>query len=845
MKAVIMAGGEGTRLRPLTSSQPKPLLPIANVPMTEHIIGLLRQHGFEEIVITVAFLANAIRTYFGDGSEFGVRISYATEESPLGTAGSVGNARDELTERFLVISGDVLTDVDLSALIAFHEEKGAQATIALKPIENPLEFGIVITDEEGRIERFLEKPTWGQVFSDTINTGIYVLEPEVLDLVPDGEVVDFSSDVFPVLLESGAPLYGFVTDGYWEDVGTLEAYMTAHTDVLDRRVAVDIDAFPLHNGVWVGEGAEIDPSAQIEAPTIIGQNCRIGPNARLGAYTVLGKNVRVGESAEIEHSIVHDNVYIGPSANIRGSIIGRSSEIRRGAHLDEGVVRGDNVRIGNHAVITAGVKIYPNKIVESDATITSSIIWETRGSQSIFGRIGVTGLANVDLSPERATRVAMAYATTLPKGATVTTSRDSSRAARMLKRAVMVGLTSAGLMVEDLEVATLPVTRFQVRTSPAQGGISVRLTADDPQSVSIRFLDAEGVDLDENSQRKIERLYFREESRRVLAGEIGDIDFPPRTVELYTQALFAGVDLAALRAKRFKMVLDYGYGSSALVMPSVLAKLSADVLVVTPLVSTVGVLSFDRETHAERIAGLVRSSGAHLGAVISPDGEQLTLVSDSGEVLSDDETLLILTRLVSQTFPDARLVIPVCASWLVNEIAGEEGAEVIWSKLGTANLMELAGATGAHFAANSEGGFAFPSFLPAFDAVATLVHLLTLLAYRDTSLSAILADLPKVSVVHQTVRTPFEQKGGVMRGVLERARGDEVVLLDGVKTIDARGWTLVVPDPEEPLTHVYAESDEPGGSFERARRAANEILEILDDSRNARFEETAASGGVT
>jgi mannose-1-phosphate guanylyltransferase/phosphomannomutase len=840
MKAVIMAGGEGTRLRPLTSSQPKPLLPVANIPMAEHVISLLKRHGFEEIVITVAFLANSIRTYFGDGSEFGVKISYATEERPLGTAGSVGNARDELTERFLVISGDVLTDFDLSALIAFHEEKGAVATIALKPIENPLEFGIVITDENGRIERFLEKPTWGQVFSDTINTGIYILEPEVLDRVPDDEVSDFSGEVFPQLLADGAPLYGWVADGYWEDVGTLEAYMTAHEDVLNRRVNIDINAFPLRDGVWVGEGAEVDPSAQIDAPAIIGQNCRIGPNARLGAYTVLGKNVRVGESAEIEHTVVHDNVYLGPGANVRGSIIGRSSELRQGAHLEEGVVLGDNVRIGAQAVITSGVKIFPNKIVEAEATITSSIIWETRGSQSLFGRVGVTGLANVDLSPELATRVAMAYATTLPKGATVTTSRDSSRAARMLKRAIMVGLNAAGLRVEDLEVATLPVTRFQVRTSPSQGGISVRLTAEDPQSVSIRFLDAEGVDIDEGTQRKIERLYFREESRRVLAGEIGDIEFPPRTVELYTQALFSGVDLEMLRKKRFKMVLDYGYGASGLVMPTILAKLSADVLVVNPLVSTIGVLGFDRETHAERLAGLVRSSGAHLGAVISPDGEQLTLVSDSGVVLSDDECLLVLTRLVSETFDAARIVVPVSATWLVNEIAAEDGAEVVWSKLGTSALMDLAISTGAHFASNSEGGFAFPSFLPAFDAVATLVHLLTLLAYREKNLSEILGGLPKVSVVHQRVRTPFEQKGTVMRSVLERARGDDVVLIDGVKIIDAAGWTLIVPDPEEAVTHVYAESEDSGGSYDRAHRGANEILEILDEARSARAVEAGA-----
>ena len=206
MKAVIMAGGEGTRLRPQTSNLPKPMLPLVGRPMMEHIVSLLRRHGITDIVVTVAFLPNAIRSYFGDGSELGVSMVYATEETPLGTAGSVRNAREQLTERFLVISGDVLTDIDLTAVIDFHEKNEALATIALCSVENPLEFGIVITREDGTIERFLEKPGWGQVFSDTINTGIYVLEPEIFDRIPEGRSVDFSGEVFPAVLEAGQPL---------------------------------------------------------------------------------------------------------------------------------------------------------------------------------------------------------------------------------------------------------------------------------------------------------------------------------------------------------------------------------------------------------------------------------------------------------------------------------------------------------------------------------------------------------------------------------------------------------------------------------------------------------------
>src|SRR6266508_3009718 len=249
MKAVIMAGGEGSRLRPLTSNMPKPMLPLLNAPMMEHIVSLLKRHGFDDIVVTVAYMANVIRTYFGDGSEFGVRMVYATEEHPLGTAGSVRNAMDELDDRFLVISGDVLTDIDLGAMLTFHDEKKALATIGLCHVENPREFGIVITRDEGSIERCLEKPTWGQVFSDTINTGIFVFEPEIFDHIPPDQAVDFSSEVFPRLLEEEQPVFGAITDGYWEDVGTLEAYVRAHKDALDAKVAIDIVGFELTEGV--------------------------------------------------------------------------------------------------------------------------------------------------------------------------------------------------------------------------------------------------------------------------------------------------------------------------------------------------------------------------------------------------------------------------------------------------------------------------------------------------------------------------------------------------------------------------------------------------------------------
>jgi mannose-1-phosphate guanylyltransferase / phosphomannomutase len=357
VKAVVMAGGEGTRLRPITASMPKPLLPVMNRPVMEHVLRLLRTHGLTDVVVTVQFLASLVRNYFGDGEELGMSITYATEEVPMGTAGSVKNAEDALRDdTFLVISGDALTDVDLTEVIRFHKERQAMVTVCLTRVANPLDFGITIVDETGRVERFLEKPSWGQVFSDTVNTGIYVMEPAVFEHVPTDEPSDWSADVFPLLLKEGLPVYGYVADGYWEDVGTHENYLKVQADVLAGRVAVHKDGFEVRPGVWICEGAEVDPSVELRPPLFIGDYAKIEAGVELREYTVIGSNVVVKSGAFLDRAVIHDNVYIGPGTNLRACVVSKNTDVMRGARIDQGVVIGDHCLIGEEAIVGAGVK---------------------------------------------------------------------------------------------------------------------------------------------------------------------------------------------------------------------------------------------------------------------------------------------------------------------------------------------------------------------------------------------------------------------------------------------------------------------------------------------------------
>ncbi len=278
MNGVIMAGGFGTRLRPLTHTLPKPMIPMANKPMMEHIVDLLREHGITDLVTLLHFQPELIEGHFGDGAEFGVRMTYVAATEDYGTAGAVKNAEDHLRGTFLVISGDLLTDFDLRAALQFHRERGADLTILLTRVENPLQYGVVITEPDGRISRFLEKPTWSEVFSDTVNTGIYLLEPSVLDLMPPRREFDFSRDLFPLMMREGRKLFGYVAAGYWRDVGDLLEYRLAHQDILAGTVKVKIPGRRvegLDKEIWLGTGTRVDFTAGLRGAVLMGKNTRV------------------------------------------------------------------------------------------------------------------------------------------------------------------------------------------------------------------------------------------------------------------------------------------------------------------------------------------------------------------------------------------------------------------------------------------------------------------------------------------------------------------------------------------------------------------------------------------
>jgi mannose-1-phosphate guanylyltransferase/phosphomannomutase len=820
MRAVIMAGGEGTRLRPLTSLRPKPMVPIVNRPIMEHIVGLCHWHGIDDIVATLQFMPQVVRDYFGDGEEWGVRIEYATEDIPMGTAGSVKNAESLLGgETFVVISGDALTDIDLNDLVAAHKAKGAAVTIALKRVPDPLEFGVVVTDTEGRIERFLEKPTWGQVFSDTINTGIYVIEPEVLQFVPDHGQFDFAADLFPMLLEKGYPLYGHVTERYWTDVGSLQSYIQAHWDVMDHKVGLYVPGVQGNGDVWIGEGADVDRDAVVGTKVVIGANAKIRAGASVGDYAIIGDSCLVSSGASVSRSIVWSDSFIGEGAEIVGAVICRRVDVRARSRVETGSVIGDESYLGQGAVVGADVAVYPFKRIEQGAVQTTSLIWESRGVRSLFGTDGISGLTGVDITPELALRVAQAYATTLPAGAHVVISRDQARGARMVKRAIAAGLNSAGINVRDLRVASSAINRFTTRDSRCVGGIHVCASSIDPQVTEIHFYDKAGLDISVGDEKRVERLYFRQEFRRSFFDQMGEIIYPPRALEYYTAGMLDALGVIDARERvripepripRMKAVAEMSFGVSSVVAPQVAAGWGIDLIALRPFLDAErsGALVADGPDAFKEAAEAVANFCADFGAVLDAAGERVVLVAPTGAVLDGDTALLAMLELYCSSCQCGAVAVPINVSRVAEAIAAANDCRLVRCGI-TNRAMSLAALTEeVGFVGDRAGGYMFPSFLAAFDAVMTLGMTAKLLVDTGRRLDEVVAGLPPHHLLEATVPCATPLKGAVMRAVTEATAGLKVEMTEGVRVEQDGGWALVLPDAQEPVVSVYAEGDD-------------------------------------
>jgi len=814
VKSIIMAGGFGTRLRPLTNNLPKPMVPMVNRPMMEHIIELLKKNSITDLTSLLYFQPEMISDRLGDGSAFGVKLDYITLTVDLGTAGAVGSAMRKLEgdDTTLIISGDVLTDIDLKKAVEFHREKGSVATIVLTRVENPLPFGIVITDEDGRIVRFLEKPSWGEVFSDTINTGIYILEKKVLDFIPVDQEFDFSKDLFPALLEKGEPIYGYTAKGYWKDVGSLEEYRIANMDILGGKVIVDIHGDRIEGRrLWVGKGSRIDFTAKLEGSIVIGEGCHVGADAKI-SNSIIGPNSVIEEGAVISDSVLWDNTRAARGASMQETVVGSHSVVLEQAHLAEGVIVSDHCSIGRHATVKANVKVWPYKIVEDDATLASSLIWGEKWSRNIFSTYGVTGLANIEISPEFAAKLGASYGASLKKGTAVSTSRDAHKTSRMINRAIMTGILSTGVNVHDYGVTPMPVVRFLSRSGTEAGGIHTRRSPFDTQLIDLKFFDNKGLDLHPGYEKTIEKLFFREDFPRVAMDETGEMVFPIHAFESYQDSFMSMIDAEAVRKAKFKFILDYSYGSSSRIFPSILGKLNCEVIALNANLdgSKTTKTAEEFERSMAQISSIVRSLDADIGFYLDAGGEKVFFFDEKGEALDGDTALNIVTLLVlkycRETGRKGHIAVPITASRAIDKMAETYGFKVKRTKTTGRGLMEAAAEEGTLFVGEQLGGYIFPEFQPNFDGMYAIAKVLEMLARHGGRLHKLMREIPPSIIVKEKAACSFENKGMIMRRLAEESRTLETVLLDGIKIKFGDDWLVAYPSQDMPYFHLVAEA---------------------------------------
>ncbi len=837
MRAVIMAGGFGTRLRPLTANVPKPMVPMLNKPMMEHIVDLLKAHGIKDITASLFYQPEAISDYFRTGEKFGINISYVRAEDDYGTAGSVRNAANVigfLEERILIISGDVLTDVNISEVLQFHKERKADATIVLTRVANPLQFGVVITDEDARINRFLEKPSWGEVFSDTINTGIYVIEPKVLKMIPFQEEYDFSKDLFPLMLEKRMNLYGYISKEYWRDVGNLNEYQEAHLDILAGKVGIDIKGEKYGTAV-TGEQTVIKTSHEnLHEKVFIGNNCLIEEDVKI-FNSVIGDKCVIKNGAVIRNSVVWSNTHVGSNTDLSSDVIGFNCKIGNDVTIGDNVIISDRCSIGDRARLISNIKLWPNKQVEEAAVLNRSLVLEDRWSKNLFTDARVSGLSNIDMNPEFGARLGAALGTFLGEGNIVATSRDSDNVSRMINRSIICGLLSAGVNVNDLRAMPIPLVRHELSSGAEAGGVHVRRSPYNKDLTDIIFFDSNARDLPINKTKSVERIFFGEDFFRAKPIKVGNIFFTERAPEIYRKKFFSTLNLDIIRKAKFKIVLDYSNGVASTIFPSLLGEFNSQTVALNAHLDHRKLTRDEAEIDESlnQLSHVVTSLGYDLGCMIDPGGERIIIVDENGKVIENDRLLSLVVKLYIDNYSDIQsIAVPVSASAEIDVIAKKYN--IIKTRTSHLAMMEAASNPAVSFVGGTKGGFIFTEFFFASDAMFSLAKILELLVGSGKLFGELNESVIKFYRVKHDVQCEWDKKGKVMRYIMKETEKSDRELIDGVKinfsdTDSENICVLLIPDRERPIFHVTAETKSESSAIRLAEEYVNKVIEWRDN----------------
>lgn len=795
MQAVVMAGGFGTRLRPLTANIPKPMTPLLNKPIIEHIIELLKKHDIKDLILILYHQAEIIRDYFKDGKKFGVKIQYVKPDADYGTAGAVYCGYELIKDRFIIISGDVVTDFDLTQAIRFHEKSKSVSTLVLTRAKNPLQFGIVLTDKEGKITRFFEKPSWSEVFSDTINTGIYVLEKDTLGLVPaargNKSDCDFSKDLFPYLLKNKLPLYGATLSGYWRDVGSLDDYIKTNLEALKGKINLPLARNQVKKGSIIAAGTKIARNAKI-INSVIGKNCYIAPGAVI-KDSILWDAAVVEESSRINHAVLCNNV-----------------KVKRACRINENVFIGSNVTVGNNVQVRSDVKIWPQKNVDSNSVVTKNLIWEERWKDTLFTDSRITGISNIEITPDFSAKLGMAYGVFAGLESKILISRDIDNVSLMIKGAITSGLLSSGVSVLDYQTTPIPILRQELAKGKASGGIFVRKSPFDSSRCDIIFFGADGKDISSAKIKSIERLVISNDARPIPFDKIGTINYAERTYESYSERFISMLDKEVINRKKFKIAINFSHGITSTILPNILGDFNIELVTLdSHLDSQKQSRSPEEFRNAlQQLSYIVTSLKYDAGFLIDAGGEKIYLVDDSGKILSYDRFLSLVVYMYLSLYPKTKkIAVPIQASGEIDIVAKKYYTDIVRVKDSHFAIMNSTNDPDVELAGGTKGGVIFPQFSFATDGMFSIMKILELVARSHKKLSDIEAKTPQLHMAKNNVYCSLDMKGKIMRKIVEDSEDKKRQMIDGIKIFyDEYTWVLCIPDSEREIFHVNAEA---------------------------------------
>ncbi|MBE6972702.1 MAG: hypothetical protein E7440_02330 [Ruminococcaceae bacterium] len=777
MKAIILAGGEGIRLRPISMGMPKAMVPLLGRPVLEHLLRLLSRHGITEVCVAMNGRQKGIQEHFENGDAFGVSIRYCMEEVPLGTAGAVKNCAEFIGgDQVLVMGGDSVCDLDLTRAVEFHREKQALATIVITSHPRPLEYGMVLTDEQGRVEQFLEKPAWEQVVTNMVNTGIYILSPALLERIPKGEERDFGKDVFPALMESGEQIYACALEGYWRDMGDCEGYLACVADVLSAKVKLEHGLEQRAPGVWsadpVPEGVTVVP------PCWIGPEVRVGSGSLIGPHVVLEAGSRIGKRSLVQRSVLM-GAQIGDRATAYGAILCPGSRAGDETVLNEGVVLGGNALAADRAVLMERVRLWPGRTTGEGVRLNHSVTGSGQLGPMRFGDGGVIrGTLGEDLDPERMVTLGRV----LGAEGKVALGCFGGPGAQMLARAAASGIAAAGgtALYHDMECAAQAAWLGESYQLPVS--LFIEQQAD---RIYLHFFDSWSLPLGRGRERKLEHALLQGGGGRAEEMKIGRCERLPTSVGDYARDAVRRASLRRGTVRSLRVAVT-GEGAENRAVRIALEALGCQV-------------------SDQWRRGIPAFTAGH-------GGLRLTARDESGALISSQQ-LLAAVALVELENGGGRLAVP-----------DEAGAAVELIAAGFDKKVQRLGQDG------EEARKIYRSLPWLRDAVFAAVRLCARMAMTGERLEQLVAKTPRL-VSWQREVPLCRDRGEVMRELSVRV-GREAVSGAGLRLRSRGGWVYLVPLARRSAVKIVAEGPDLELAAELCDFYAGQVAELDRTNRS-------------